>query len=72
MQFDVILANINKNVLLEQMKFYTSHLSENGKVLLSGFYEDDIEELVAAGENEGLKKVKEMVKNTWALLILSK
>ena len=41
-QFDVVLANINRNILVEQLPIYNKHLNENAIVLLSGFYEADL------------------------------
>jgi ribosomal protein L11 methyltransferase len=40
--YDVIIANINRNILLSDMKTYTDCLKENGTLLLSGFYQEDI------------------------------
>ncbi len=41
-KYDVIIANINRNILLNDIKTYTSCLNENGVLLLSGFYQEDI------------------------------
>lgn len=40
-QFDIILANINRNILLDQLQRYTEVLNHNGLIFLSGFYEGD-------------------------------
>ncbi|HSW67469.1 MAG TPA: 50S ribosomal protein L11 methyltransferase [Bacteroidales bacterium] len=40
--YDLIMANINRNVLLEDFGNYISHLNRSGKIFLSGFYEEDI------------------------------
>ncbi len=41
-KYDVIIANINRNILLNDIKTYCNVLEENGTLLLSGFYEEDI------------------------------
>ena len=41
-KYDVIIANINRNILLEDMNIYANCLHENGVLLLSGFYQEDI------------------------------
>jgi len=41
-KYDVIIANINRNILLNDIKTYTSCLNKNGILLLSGFYQEDI------------------------------
>jgi len=70
--FQVILANINKNILLQDMSVYSSCLKQGGKLLLSGFFTTDIEELKNAASNNGLKFVKTTEKNNWAMLMLEK
>ena len=70
--FDVILANINKNILLQDMSVYSNCLKVEGKLLLSGFFTTDIEELRNAASNNGLKFVKMQEKNNWAMLMLEK
>lgn len=44
-QFDLILANINRNILLEQLPFYAKMLNAGGTLIVSGFYENDAETL---------------------------
>ena len=53
-KFDIILANITKNVLLEEIKNYVAQLEDSGTLLVSGFYEKDLEEIRAAFIHEGL------------------
>jgi ribosomal protein L11 methyltransferase len=65
--FDIILANINKNVLLDEMENFSNHLLPNGNLLLSGFYEEDLEDLKKAAMEHGLKFVSTMSRNSWAL-----
>ena len=70
--FQVILANINKNILLQDMSVYSNCLKPGGKLLLSGFFTTDIDELKNAAANNGLKFVKTTEKNNWAMLMLEK
>jgi ribosomal protein L11 methyltransferase len=70
--FDIILANINKNILLLEMPYYFTYLKPGALLLLSGFYEHDIPDLLARAEKEGLSKVKQVVHETWATLLLQR
>ncbi|SKC75383.1 50S ribosomal protein L11 methyltransferase [Ohtaekwangia koreensis] len=70
--FDIILANINKNVLLEEIKLYQQYLMEDGLLLLSGFYTHDIDDLLNEGATFNLKEVRRDERETWASLLLKK
>lgn len=70
--FDILLANINKNVLLAAMPAFSQKLKIGGHLLLSGFYTDDINDLVASASKEGLRLVKQLDRNRWASLVLVK
>ena len=70
--FDIVLANINKNVLLDEMVIYSGLLVSKGYLLLSGFYTQDIEDLVDAAQLLGLTLIKSSDKDNWAALILQK
>ncbi|MGB5322022.1 50S ribosomal protein L11 methyltransferase [Lutimonas sp.] len=63
--YDVIIANINRNILLQDMPVYTDSLKENGILLLSGFYTEDIEKINASAETNGLKQDKKLTRNNW-------
>jgi ribosomal protein L11 methyltransferase len=63
--FDVILANINRNILLDQIPIYIEHANPDAFVLLSGFYEADLKPINALCEEFGLKYVKHQLKNDW-------
>lgn len=71
-QFDVILANINRNILLNDMERYVAVLSRNGKLLLSGFYSEDVEIICAKAQGYGLKKLALECDNNWALVCFEK
>lgn len=68
--FDIILANINRNILLGEMSVYAQNLVPGGILLLSGFYVRDIPQLVAEGERYGLTRVGHDEREEWAALRL--
>ena len=68
MHFDVVLANINRNVLLNDMKFYAACLSAGGELYLSGFYVEDIPLIEAEAKKHGLQLMNFKEKNNWALV----
>ena len=67
-KYDVIIANINRNILLIDMKVYTNCLEEGGILLLSGFYEQDIPVIDAEVIKYGLKLEKFIQRNNWVAL----
>lgn len=70
--FDVIIANINKNILKNDMHIYNQALKQNGLLLLSGFFFTDVPELTKIGLELKLKELEIVQKDEWALLILQK
>ena len=70
-KFDIILANINKNVLLDEMKLYREYLLPGGLLLLSGFYTEDIADLLHTAEPLGLTEVNRNEREGWAALLLA-
>lgn len=71
-QYDVLLANINRHILLEQMRNMAAALPSGGMLLMSGFYEADIPMLEAAAEAFHLRKTAQRSQDQWACLILTK
>lgn len=71
-QFDTILANINKNVLKNDMASYYQCLNNDGYLLLSGFFTADVEELRALATSIGFKFEQNFNKNEWAVIKLKK
>ena len=67
-KYDVIIANINRNILLMDMKVYTNCLQDGGVLLLSGFYEQDIPVIDAEVTKYGLKLEKFIQRNNWVAL----
>ena len=70
--FEIILANINKNVLLQEIAAYASYLAPSGVLLLSGFYTNDIADLNAEAFRYGLREEKRDEREGWASLLLGK
>jgi ribosomal protein L11 methyltransferase len=71
-KFDIVLANINKNVLLDEMKIYSDQLVASGLLLLSGFYDRDIPDLMNAAKREGLHQEGQDLREGWACILLKK
>ncbi|WP_114791500.1 50S ribosomal protein L11 methyltransferase [Niabella yanshanensis] len=66
--FDIILANINRNVLLENMKDLSIQLNANGQLLLSGILEEDLAVIKEAAESNQLSLVDKNGSNNWLCL----
>jgi ribosomal protein L11 methyltransferase len=71
-KFDIIIANINRNILLKDMNLYINAMSVNGELLLSGFFSSDQDILLDAADKMGLKLLYKEVKNEWMMLHLTK
>ena len=70
--FDLILANIHRNILIQQMPAYARNLTANGQLWLSGFYAEDIPYLVAAAEEEALYLTHTHTRGEWQMLQFDK
>ena len=68
--FDVIVANINRNILLADMPAIVRKLAPQGTLLLSGFYESDVPMLTEKAESLGLKLSAKKVDEEWCCLSL--
>ena len=68
--FDVIVANINRNILLDDMEHFYNVLAKGGTLAISGFYEDDAPLLLDRAQALGLNEVKRKTDNNWCTLIL--
>ncbi len=71
-KYDVIIANINRNILLMDMKIYTNCLNKNGVLLLSGFYQEDIPIIDAEVSKYNLKLETYIERNNWVALKYNK
>lgn len=65
-EFDVVIANINRNILLNDMTAFRSHLKTGGRLILSGFYETDVPMLEQAAKNNGLTIIDVVTDGEWA------
>lgn len=72
LKYDLILANINKNVLLADMGRFKDALNDEGSIYLSGFFDTDIAELEAKANSLQMNVVEKRIKDNWAALKLSK
>ena len=64
-KYDLIIANINRNILLNDMQSYVDSLNPGGTILFSGFYEEDIPYIDASCSEKGLTYVKKIKRNNW-------
>lgn len=70
-KFNVILANINRNILLADMPEFSNALDSNGLLILSGFYTEDAPILINKAQRLGLKHIKSVESNNWCMLVLT-
>ena len=63
--YDVVIANINRNILLEDIPTYSKCLSSGGKLFLSGFYTEDIPVIEEVCNKNGLKLESKLVEDNW-------
>ena len=64
-KFDFVLANINRNVLVEDIKVYSKHLAQGGILLTSGFYPDDLVKIESTANASELAMDQNIGKNDW-------
>ncbi len=70
--FDLIIANINLGILVRDMSAYAARLNEGGEIYLSGFYDEDVPQLLAETERQGLSLIDQRSKDGWACLRVGK
>ncbi len=71
-EFDLVLANINRNILLADMVSYSKSMALKGNILLSGFFSSDVDLIIDEAKKNGLSLVDSEHKNDWTLLHLIK
>lgn len=71
-QFDLLIANINRNTLLTDMARFAKALHDGGQLLLSGFYETDAECLQEEGRRLGFEPEKQTCEEGWAMMLMKK
>jgi ribosomal protein L11 methyltransferase len=70
--FDLILANINRNVLLKDIPTYAAALKQHGTILLSGFYETDVSQITKKAAQYNLKFIRYTTMNSWCAAVYTK
>ena len=70
-KYEIVLANINRNILLQQIPVYATFMAAGGALVISGFYESDIADIQAVAESVGLKKTAQLSKNQWASVVFN-
>lgn len=71
-RYDLILANIHRNILLANMESYAANMRAGGELWLSGFYADDCPVLQEAAENHGLTLTAILSNGEWRMMQLKK
>ena len=69
---DVILANINRNIILEDIDEFVSVMTTESKIILSGFYEQDAEAILQKANELGLKENQRLLNHDWCCLLLER
>ena len=72
LHFDVVLANINRNILLNDMKSYAETLAPGGELYMSGFYTEDVPVIEAKARELGFSMQYFLHKNNWAVVKMKK
>ena len=70
--YDIVIANINTNILLDEMSYYAALIEDNGYLLLSGFYDFDLEKVNEKARSLNLQLQKSVEKNKWTAAIFQK
>ncbi len=70
--FDIILANINRNILISDIPTYVSVLRDKGKLLLSGLCFFDVEDILEVCDKQGLRLINKRQREEWCSLLLEK
>ena len=68
--FDIVMANINRNILLADMPNFRQKMTPNALLILSGFYQEDVALLTAKADELGMTTMMEKSDNDWACLVL--
>ncbi|WP_103070958.1 50S ribosomal protein L11 methyltransferase [Aquimarina sediminis] len=63
--YDIVIANINRNILLNDIKHYAKSLNSKGKLFLSGFYKEDLEMITEECMKNDLQYVDHISRNNW-------
>ena len=63
--FDVVLANINRNILLRDMHHYVDAMNPHARIFFSGFYTEDLPSIQEEAERHGLRYCRHLSRNNW-------
>ncbi|MBP5410253.1 MAG: 50S ribosomal protein L11 methyltransferase [Prevotella sp.] len=69
-RFDYVLANINRNILLNDMERFRKVMKPQGTLIMSGFYTEDIPLLESKGKELGLNLIRQQENNHWACILM--
>lgn len=70
--YDIVLANINRNILLREIPIYVQFLKPGGTLMVSGFYEFDINDIIQKAQEVDLKLIAQKTLNQWAVIRFEK
>ncbi len=71
-QFDLVIANINRHILLSDIHYYTESMKDSSELLLSGFYTEDLDEIKLECEKNNLKYLNHISKKNWVAAVFTK
>lgn len=71
-KYDMVLANINRNIILNDIDRYVEALNDGGKLLLSGFLVEDIADITTAASERGLCPIAQSEEEGWVCLVFKK
>jgi len=71
-KYDVFIANINRNILLRDIKIYSNYTLDNGLLILSGFYTEDNDLIIKEANKYGFELIEAISKENWSALKLKK
>jgi ribosomal protein L11 methyltransferase len=69
--YDIIFANINRNILLNDIPVYRKSLNEGGKLFVSGFYSEDLPLIESKASEHGLRFLSKRIENNWTAACFS-
>jgi len=70
--FDFIVANIHRNIIIADLPQYVLHLNRGGRLMVSGFFTEDIPAVQQAAEQLGLQLIHQQSRNNWVVLVFVK
>ena len=67
-KYDIILANINKNIIMKEIPIYTNSLRTGGQLIMSGFYDNDFNDINDKAKSLKLNFISKKKKNLWTAI----